>query len=39
MVRKAMAHSLDYEAIINKVYLGQGYKLASNVLPAVGWAP
>ena len=38
LVRKAMAHSLDYEAIINKVYLGQGYKLASNVLPAVGWA-
>ncbi len=37
-VRLAMAHSLDYEAIINKVYLGQGYQIASNVLPAVGWA-
>ncbi|MFQ5858323.1 MAG: ABC transporter substrate-binding protein [Anaerolineae bacterium] len=37
-VRKAIAHSLDYETIINKVYLGQGYKIASNVLPAVEWA-
>ncbi len=37
-VRLAMAHSLDYESIINKVYLGQGYQIASNVLPAVGWA-
>lgn len=37
-VRKAIAHSLDYNAIINKVYLGQGYQIASNVLPAVGWA-
>ncbi len=37
-VRLAMAHSLDYEAIINKVFLGQGYQIASNVLPAVEWA-
>lgn len=37
-VRLAMAHSLDYAAIIESVYLGQGYQLASNVLPAVGWA-
>ncbi|MEM7537094.1 MAG: ABC transporter substrate-binding protein [Chloroflexota bacterium] len=37
-VRLAMAHSLDYESIIENVYLGQGYQIASNVLPAVGWA-
>ena len=37
-VRQAIAHALDYETIISKVYLGQGYQIASNVLPAVGWA-
>jgi len=37
-VRKAIAHSLDYDAIIEQVYLGQGYQIASNVLPAVPWA-
>ena len=37
-VRKAIAHALDYDTIISKVYLGQGYKLAANVLPAVEWA-
>lgn len=37
-VRKAIAHSLDYDTIINKVYLGQGYRLAANVLPAIEWA-
>ena len=37
-VRKAIAHSLDYDAIIDQVYLGQGYQIASNVLPAVSWA-
>jgi len=37
-VRLAIAHSLDYNTIISKVYLGQGYQIASNVLPAVGWA-
>lgn len=37
-VREAMAHSLDYAQIISKVYLGQGYQIASNVLPAVEWA-
>lgn len=37
-VRKAIAHSLDYDAIIDQVYLGQGYQLAANVLPAVSWA-
>jgi peptide/nickel transport system substrate-binding protein len=37
-VRQAIAYSLDYDAIINKVYLGQGYRMAANVLPAVEWA-
>jgi peptide/nickel transport system substrate-binding protein len=37
-VRKAIAHSLDYQAIIDKVFLGQGYQIAANVLPAVEWA-
>ncbi|MEZ4658646.1 MAG: hypothetical protein R2911_13830 [Caldilineaceae bacterium] len=38
-VRKAIAHALDYgQTIIDNVYLGQGYQIASNVLPAVEWA-
>ncbi|MDQ3249787.1 MAG: ABC transporter substrate-binding protein, partial [Chloroflexota bacterium] len=37
-VRQAIAHALDYESIIENVYLNQGYQIASNVLPAVGWA-
>ncbi len=37
-VRQAIAHALDYDTIISKVYLGQGYQIASNVLPAVEWA-
>jgi peptide/nickel transport system substrate-binding protein len=37
-VRKAIAHSLDYQTIIDQVYLGQGYQIAANVLPAVSWA-
>lgn len=37
-VRQAIAHSLDYNTIISKVYLGQGYQIAANVLPAVEWA-
>jgi peptide/nickel transport system substrate-binding protein len=37
-VRQAIAHALDYETIINKVYLGQGYLMAANVVPAVEWA-
>jgi len=37
-VRKAVAHSLDYKTIIDKVYLERGYQIASNVLPAVDWA-
>ncbi len=38
LVRQAIAHALDYDTIISKVYLGQGYRMASNVLPAVEWA-
>ncbi|MBK8051669.1 MAG: hypothetical protein IPK16_34025 [Anaerolineales bacterium] len=38
MVRKAIAHALDYQSIIDNVYLGQGYQMAANVLPAVTWA-
>ncbi len=37
-VRKAIAHALDYQTIIDSVYLGRGYQIASNVLPAVEWA-
>jgi peptide/nickel transport system substrate-binding protein len=37
-VRKAIAHALDYDAIIDSVYLGQGYQIAANVLPAIEWA-
>lgn len=37
-VRKAIAHALDYKTIIDSVYLGRGYQIASNVLPAVEWA-
>ena len=37
-VRLAMAHALDYQSIIDNVYLGQGYPIASNFLPAVEWA-
>jgi len=37
-VRKAIAHALDYDAIIESVYLGQGYQIAANVLPIIEWA-
>ena len=37
-VRQAIAHALDYQTIIDSVYLGQGYQIAANVLPAVSWA-
>ena len=37
-VRQAIAHGLDVQAIIRKAYLGQGYPLAANVLPSLGWA-
>lgn len=37
-VRQAIAHALDYDSIIDNIYLGQGYRLAANVLPAIDWA-
>jgi peptide/nickel transport system substrate-binding protein len=37
-VRQAIAHALDYDTIIDQVYLGQGYRMAANVLPAIEWA-
>lgn len=37
-VRKAIAHSLDYATIIDQVFLGQGYQIPANILPAVPWA-
>lgn len=37
-VRKAIAQALDYQSIIDSVYLGQGYTMAANVLPAIEWA-
>jgi peptide/nickel transport system substrate-binding protein len=37
-VRQAIAYALDYDSIINQVYLEQGYRIAANVLPAIEWA-
>ncbi|MBV7338305.1 hypothetical protein KFU94_60785 [Chloroflexi bacterium TSY] len=37
-VRLAIAHSLNYDAIIDEVFLGEGYQIASNVMPALEWA-
>lgn len=37
-VRQAIAHGLDVDAIIRRAFLGQGYPLASNVLPSIAWA-
>ena len=37
-VRHAIANALDYDAIINDIYFGQGYRMAANVLPVVEWA-
>lgn len=37
-VRQAIVHSLDYQTIIDNVFLGQGYQIAANVLPAITWA-
>lgn len=37
-VRRAIAHSLNYQDIIDKALMGHGYSMASNVLPAVAWA-
>ena len=37
-VRQAIAQGLDLDTIIRRAYLGQGYPLASNVLPSIPWA-
>jgi peptide/nickel transport system substrate-binding protein len=37
-VRQAIATALDYESIINDIFLGQGFRQVSNVMPAVTWA-
>jgi peptide/nickel transport system substrate-binding protein len=37
-VRKAIAHALDYQSIIDNIFLGQGYPIAANVLPPIEWA-
>jgi peptide/nickel transport system substrate-binding protein len=37
-VRQAIAYSLDYTNIINKVAFGQGAPIVANVLPAIEWA-
>jgi peptide/nickel transport system substrate-binding protein len=37
-VRQAIAHAVDVQNIVNKVVFGEGAAIASNVIPAVGWA-
>lgn len=37
-VRQAMAHSIDYTGIINKVAFGQGGPTVANVWPSITWA-
>lgn len=37
-VRQAMANSIDYTGIINKVAFGQGGPTVANVWPSIGWA-
>ncbi len=37
-VRQAIATALDYDSIINDIFLGQGFRQSSNVMPAVSWA-
>ncbi len=37
-VRQAIAHSIDYQSIIDNIRLGQGYLMAANVLPTIEWA-
>jgi peptide/nickel transport system substrate-binding protein len=38
LVRRAIAYTLDYTNIINKVAFGQGAPMVANVLPSIGWA-
>ncbi|MEM7335134.1 MAG: ABC transporter substrate-binding protein [Chloroflexota bacterium] len=37
-VRRAIAFSIDYTGIINKVAFGQGGPTVANVWPSIGWA-
>jgi peptide/nickel transport system substrate-binding protein len=37
-VRQAIAHSADFQNIVNRARLGQGVPIPSNVLPSIGWA-
>jgi peptide/nickel transport system substrate-binding protein len=37
-VRQAIARALDYETIIQSIYLGRGYQITANVLPIMPWA-
>lgn len=37
-VRRAIAYSIDYTGIINKVAFGQGGPIVANVKPAIAWA-
>jgi peptide/nickel transport system substrate-binding protein len=37
-VRKAIAHALDYDAIINDIFFGYGIRQTANVIPAIDWA-
>ena len=37
-VRRAIAYSIDYTGLINKVVFGQGVPVVANVWPSIGWA-
>lgn len=37
-VRQAIAHAIDYQSMIDNIFLGQGYPMAANVLPTIEWA-
>ena len=37
-VRQAIAHALDYESIIQNIFLEQGYTMPANIMPAIDWA-
>jgi peptide/nickel transport system substrate-binding protein len=37
-VRQAFAQAIDYDAIINNIFLGYGIRQTANVLPALDWS-
>lgn len=37
-VRQAIARAIDYNTVIDSIYLRRGYQIASNVLPVIPWA-